>query len=208
MRENFMRFLAPALRLCLVLAVLAASAAGQTNPNPGASATVPAGLPATMMRYSEVLPGGSGASRSGVFPLTFSLYSDPYTGAPLWSEQQSVSVDAEGRYTVLLGAATPLSAGLFPSGEQRWLGVQVGDNPELPRVLLASQPYAITASNADQLGGLPAADYVLQSQLPGNVNASQASCSRTSNSAPVAGFEPQYDSQGELARRSGELHPL
>jgi hypothetical protein len=183
MRENFTRFLAPARRLCLALAILAASAAGQTSPNPET-------LPVNTVRYSSLIPDNSGASRSGVFLLTFSLYSDPYTESPLWSEQQSVSMDAEGRYTVLLGAATPLSAGLFPSGEPRWLGVQVGDNPEVPRVLLASQPYAITALNADQLGGVPAADYVLHSQLPGNVNASQASGSRTSASAPVAGLSP------------------
>jgi len=197
MEKSFMQSLASTFRLCLLTVVLTAAAAGQTTPAPGASAAIPAGLPVTMVRYSAVLPGGS-----GVLFVTFSLYSDPATGAPLWSEQQSVSVDADGRYTVLLGAETPLSAGLFPSGEQRWLGVQVGDSPELPRVLLASQPYAISASNADQLGGYPAGDYVLQSQLSGNLAASQGSCSPAS--ARVAAAEcslnaiPKVNAHGEL----------
>ena len=202
MKKSFMQSLASTFRICLLLPVLAAAAAGQTTPVPGASVAIPAGLPVTMVRYSAVLPGGSGD-----FPVIFSLYSDPDTGAPLWSEQQSVSVDADGRYTVLLGAETPLSAGLFPSGEQRWLGVQAGDNPELPRVLLASQPYALTASNADQLGGYPAGDYVLQSQLSGNFAASLGSCSQGScspASARAAAAEcssnaiPKVNAHGEL----------
>ena len=202
MRETFTRFLAPALRLCLVFAVGTAAAAGQTTPDPGASAAIPAGPPVTTVKYSLVIPENSGAPRSGVFPLTFSLYADSVAGAPVWSEVQSVSVDAEGRYTVLLGAATPLSSALFPSGEQRWLGVQVADAPELPRVLLASQPYALTASNADQLGGLPAADYVLQSQLPGNFASSGNSCSPAHTWVPAAGCTPnvipRVDAHGGL----------
>jgi hypothetical protein len=159
-RERFLPSLAPAWLCLLVPVLLAAAAAGQASFDP-------ASTPVQLMRYSSVLQEG-GAPRSGVVTLAFALYSAPYTGPSLWSEQQSVSLDAEGRYTVLLGAVSPLTASLFPSGEPRWLGVQAGDDPELPRILLASQPYAITASNADQLGGLPAADYVLQSQLPGN----------------------------------------
>jgi hypothetical protein len=120
----------------------------------------------TMVKYSAVVLDASGEPRIGAFTLTFSLYSDPYAGSSLWSEQQSVTLDATGSYTVMLGAATALSAGIFPSAEQRWLGVQIGADAELPRVLLVSQPYAITAANADQLGGYPAGDYVLQSQLP------------------------------------------
>ena len=36
---------------------------------------------------------------------------------------------------------------------------------EMPRVLLASVPYALKASDADTLGGLPASSYVTTSQL-------------------------------------------
>jgi hypothetical protein len=202
MSERFLRSLAAALRFCLLPVFLAAAAVGQTSPDPGGVTAIPAAVPVNMVRYSAVLPDGSGAVRSGVVTLTFSLYSDPYTGSSLWSEQQSVSVNAEGRYTVLLGAATPLNAGVFPSGEQRWLGVQVGGDPELPRVLLASQPYAITASNADQLGGYPAGDYVLQSQLPGDFSALQGSCSQAHGKPAAADCSPnaipKANAHGEL----------
>ncbi len=195
MKKSVMRYLVPSLQLCLVFILLAAAAAGQSSPDPVT-------VPVSTVRYSSVIPDSSSAPRSGVVPLTFSLYADPDTNSPLWSEHQSVSVAADGRYTVLLGATTPLNAALFPSGEQRWLGVQVGDNPELPRVLLAGQPYAITASNADQLGGLPAADYVLQSQLPGNFASSPASCSPAPARSPAAECTPnaipKANSHGEL----------
>ncbi|MBI3406411.1 MAG: hypothetical protein HY046_13235, partial [Acidobacteria bacterium] len=42
---------------------------------------------------------------------------------------------------------------------------QVPDEPEQPRVLLVSVPYALKASDADTLGGRPATEYLLRSQL-------------------------------------------
>jgi len=41
-----------------------------------------------------------------MFALTFSLYEVQEGGSPLWSESQKVRTDDQGRYTVLLGAAS------------------------------------------------------------------------------------------------------
>ncbi|MFB3816000.1 MAG: hypothetical protein ACE14L_18000, partial [Terriglobales bacterium] len=86
----------------------------------------------------------------GVAGITFALYKDQHGGAPLWLETQNVAVDANGRYTVHLGAnrAHGIPAELFASGEARWLGVQPEGQPEQPRVLLVSVPYALSAANA------------------------------------------------------------
>jgi hypothetical protein len=192
--RTFIRESAVPLRLWLLLVFLASAIAAQPTPYPGG--------PTTMVKYSAVVLDGSGAPRSGVFTLTFSLYSDPYVGSALWSEQQSVTLDAAGHYTVLLGASAALSTGLFPSGEQRWLGVQIGSDPELSRVLLVSQPYAITASNADQLGGYAAGEYVLHSQLPGALTALQSSLPAWPHSSLAAAYTtnviPKATSNGQL----------
>jgi hypothetical protein len=64
---------------------------------------------------------------------------------------------------VQLGAANPngLPAGLFSTGEARWLEVQMAGEPAQPRVLLASVPYALKAGDATTLGGLPASAFAL-----------------------------------------------
>lgn len=99
-----------------------------------------------------------------VLVVTFSLYRDRESGAPLWSETQAVTLDAHGYYTVLLGATRPegLPLDLFTSGQAKWLGAQpqlpgVG---ELPRELLGGAAYALKAADADTLGGKPASAYV------------------------------------------------
>ena len=102
--------------------------------------------------------------------LTFSLYELQEGGSPLWWESQKVQLDAEGRYTVLLGAsqAEGLPLDLFTSGKALWLGVQpqLPGATEQPRVLLVAVPYALKASDADTLGGKPASAYALAGPAP------------------------------------------
>lgn len=99
--------------------------------------------------------------------MTFALYAVEAGGEALWFETQTVEADAQGRYTVLLGAmhADGLPMDLFTSGEARWLGVSVGKLPEQARVLLVAVPYALKAADADTLGGKPATAFVASDQL-------------------------------------------
>jgi len=111
--------------------------------------------------------------------LVFSLYALQEGGAPLWSEQQNLTLDAQGRYTVLLGAGSPegLPLDLFTSGAARWLGVtpSLPGAVELPRVLLVGMPYALKAADADTLGGLPASAFV---QVGAGVSASASGAAK------------------------------
>jgi hypothetical protein len=95
-------------------------------------------------------------------------------GAPLWLETQNVTPDANGRYTIYLGAnhtnGVPLD--LFASAEARWLGVQPEKQPEQARILLTSVPYALTAGDAQTLGGQPLSAFVLASAANGVATAS------------------------------------
>jgi hypothetical protein len=74
---------------------------------------------------------------------------------------------ATGQYRVLLGStsATGLPSDLFSPQEQRWLGVKVEGQPEQPRVLLVSVPYAMKAAEADTLAGHSVSEFVTTSTL-------------------------------------------
>jgi len=56
---------------------------------------------------------------NGPAEMTLALYKDEIGGEPLWTEVQTVEIDKQGRYTVLIGAtqAEGLPVELFPSGE-------------------------------------------------------------------------------------------
>jgi hypothetical protein len=99
---------------------------------------------------------------TGVAGITFTLYSEQTGGAPLWMETQNVTADAKGHYTALLGATQSggLPAELFSSEQARWVGIQVQGQPEQPRVLLVSAPYALKAGDAETIGGLPPSAFV------------------------------------------------
>jgi len=73
--------------------------------------------------------------------------------------------DSTGHYTVLLGStkAKGIPADLFSTQEQRWPGVQVQGEPEQPRVLLMSVPYAMKAGNSETVDGLPPSAFMLKS---------------------------------------------
>lgn len=52
---------------------------------------------------------------------------------------------------------------LFTSAQAQWLGVRVEAQPEQPRVMLLSVPYALKAGDAETLGGKPASAFLTAS---------------------------------------------
>ncbi|HYG98453.1 MAG TPA: hypothetical protein VD837_04925 [Terriglobales bacterium] len=141
-----------------------------------------------VIRFGGVIKGTTGSPTTGPVSVTFAIYKDQEGGAPLWLETQNVKLDANGRYTTLLGTnhAVGVPSDLFSSGEARWLGVQAEGQPEQSRVLLVSVPYALKAADADTLGGLPASAFMLagtstQKSEGGNVSVAVV----PSNSGPL-----------------------
>jgi hypothetical protein len=151
------------LRACFVLVsflsvVVCTTVAQTAAPNSTlASTQVP-----RLIKFSGVAQDQTHKPVSGVVGVTFSLYKDQQGGSPLWVETQNVQVDATGHYTVMLGSASadgvPLS--LFSSAEAHWISTQIAGQPEQPRVLLLSVPYALKAADAETLGGLPASAFM------------------------------------------------
>ena len=136
--------------------LLAARSFAQTAP-----VNVAIGVP-PVIRFSGTL-----AVAAGHVPVTFGLYREETGDELLWAETQILLVDASGRYTVVLGMASPLPANLFVSGEARWLDVAVEGLAPQPRRLLVSVPYALKAADAETVGGKPLSAFLLAGEKTG-----------------------------------------
>jgi trimeric autotransporter adhesin len=151
------------LRACFVVvtflcAVVVSTPAQTAAPN---SSLVSMQIP-RLIKFSGVAQNETRKPVTGVVGVTFSLYKDQQGGSPLWAETQNVRADETGHYTVMLGSASadgvPLS--LFSSAEAHWISTQISGQPEQPRILLLSVPYALKAADAETLGGLPASAFM------------------------------------------------
>lgn len=176
------------VRICvpLVLLLLAAPRLQAQSPSASPSSAVP-----RVVRLTGTFVPANGLAPAPVETVTLAIYADETGGAPLWQETQYVTVDAEGRYAVLLGATQPegLPVEMFSSGEAHWLGrrfERTGET-EQRRVLLASVPYALKAQDAETLGGRPAAAYVLADSPRSTTSGEPAPSAMTGTQAQTFG---------------------
>jgi hypothetical protein len=139
-----------------------ASAVAQAVSASSVQASVP-----RLVQFAGTLKDAWARPVSGVASVTFAIYAEQDGGTALWSETQNVIAESNGHYSAVLGAATAngVPAELFGAGQSRWLGVTIARQQEMPRILLASVPYALKAADAETLGGLPASAYVTAQSL-------------------------------------------
>jgi len=95
--------------------------------------------------YQGILKNADGTSvTDGTYSITFKLYDISTEGTPLWTEKQSLTVNA-GIFNHILGSINPLE---IPFDKQYWLGIIIGDGIELkPRMKLASSAYSLNAAS-------------------------------------------------------------
>jgi len=183
------------LRIACVLIELLSSTLflpAQTASTGSASTQVP-----PLIQFSNVATDEGGNTLSGVVNITFSLYTSQQGGEALWIEtQNNVPLEPTGHYSVQLGITKPngVPTALFTTGEARWLGVQIAQQPEQPRVLLLSVPYALKAGDATTIGGLPPSAFVLAAPATGS--AASAPTTFTELSASPADAPPASDVTG------------
>jgi len=110
-----------------------------------------------MINYQGKLTDPSGAPVNDTVQMVFSIYVDEGGATLLWTETQTAVITEKGVFNVLLGSANPIPDSVF-DGSVRYLGVKVGDDPEItPRKQIVSVPYAYKSLRADS------ADYSLKS---------------------------------------------
>ena len=103
--------------------------------------------PATMV-YQGRLADTDGNPIVDEVAVNFAIYGAPDADPvdSIWSETLPITPDDQGVFTVELGTTVPLTTSLF-NGEPRFLGIKVGDDAQMiPFQLLASAPYAISAT--------------------------------------------------------------
>ena len=95
-----------------------------------------------LMNYQGTLTDGDGVALDTTVSMTFSIYTDSVGGSQVWTETQLAVAVGSGLFNVLLGSVNRIPDTVFKDPE-RWLGVQVGGDPELtPRQRIASVGYA------------------------------------------------------------------
>src|SRR5579859_2426052 len=168
--------------VCLLL-LTATLMVAQSTSTADSSTTVP-----QMVKFTGALKDHLGHARTGMIGVSFALYKEQYDGTPLWLEPQNVEADSDGNYSVLLGSTKTegLPADLFSTSEPRWLGVQVEGEAEQPRILFVSVPYALRASDAATIGGLPPSAF-MRASAPGSSRQGNSPITSTTGTAEAPG---------------------
>jgi len=136
--------LAAAALLGLLIAGSAAAQPGVDEPFGQGSASV-ASVVSPLLQYQGRLsdPSTGEPVEDGDYTMSFSLYASQTGGAPLWTEEKSVSVQG-GLFSTALGDTTALDLGLF-NGRALWLGIAVEGDPEAtPRQPVLPVAYAMS----------------------------------------------------------------
>ena len=123
------------------------------------------GVP-SVMPYQGFLNDGTGVPVTGSVNITFKLYEELISDAPVWEERvDNVNVNA-GAFSVNLGTVSTNLRDYVYTGRAQYIGVSINEGPELsPRTQLGSLPYAFLAYNASRLEGRAAADFVTQEEF-------------------------------------------
>jgi hypothetical protein len=100
-----------------------------------------------VLSYQGALLDTSGAPMpDGEYRFTLRIYPDSIGGTPLWMGERLVQV-RRGLFSTQLGG-TPGFGSLFTA--QRWLSVQVGSDPEIPRrIPLLATAYSFRSTRSD-----------------------------------------------------------
>ena len=112
--------------------------------------------------YQGRLSDVSGNPLDGIHQINFSLYDLETGGLPIWTEQQSVTVE-NGIFSVRLGAVTPFAGNEFEN-PVLYLELEIYNSDSTswetlaPRQELSSTAYARKAANSDRLEGNSIAD--------------------------------------------------
>jgi subtilisin-like proprotein convertase family protein len=190
MRGSMMRFL-------LGLAVF--STAGIVAPGISQAA-----VPGTVQVEGALTSLTGTAVTDGTYIMKFGIYADPQGGVPLWLEGPVDVTVKGGGFNLKLGNTIPLSPLLLAGVQGGWLGVQVGQDPELPRRQLGSVFHALRAGVAE---GLACTGCVTEAMLdPGALKAyakslDLAKVATSGSYADLTGAPDlsQYAKKGELA---------
>ncbi|MFC1683670.1 hypothetical protein ACFL0G_05650 [Candidatus Zixiibacteriota bacterium] len=105
-----------------------------------------------LMNYHGTLTDSGGVVLDTTVAMTFSIYNDSLGGSTVWTETQPWVEVSAGAFNVLLGSVNSIPDTVF-NAPGRWLGVQVGGDPEMtPRRQITAVGYAFRSAESDTAG--------------------------------------------------------
>ena len=138
------------------------------------TAPLPAYADVQVAVQGSLRTAGGGVVPDGSYALALRIYDAPQDGAMLYEQLELAVPVSGGLFDLSLGGkpANPLPPGAFADPDNRWIAVQVGGDPELPRVPLVRVPFAVRADEATVALGLACSGCVTGAALaPASVQA-------------------------------------
>lgn len=103
------------------------------------------------LAYQGRLLKADGTPQAGKTAVTFSIYDADVSGAPRWSENQTLEL-SDGYYATFVGEVVPLPAGLF-DGTDKYLEISVAGAALAPRQRIGSVGYALMCAESKKVSG-------------------------------------------------------
>jgi hypothetical protein len=105
-----------------------------------------AGVEPKLVNFQGYLTDTGGTALDGTYGLTFRIWDSAVGGTVLWTETHPTATVINGNVSALLGSRVPMTLA-FDVGQNRYLGVQVGNDPEMtPRQHLLPSHHSVVSS--------------------------------------------------------------
>ena len=122
--------------------------------------TTSAGVPAEITVQGRLTNSTGSPVTPGAKTLTFKIFNAETAGIEIWpggvGEIQTITTDAEGRWTAQVGSLVPIPDSVF-NRSTRWLQITVYDGVNPPEILsrlrLTTSPYSYRVSTVDSASG-------------------------------------------------------
>ena len=117
-----------------------------------------AGTPTTVSIQGLLRSAGGGPGADGNYSMSFAIYGAAQGGTAAWSEGPVTVTVTAGSFTQELGAVKTLDVTALAALPAQWIGVTVGNEPELPRKPLRATLFALHAGVATSAMSAKSAD--------------------------------------------------
>lgn len=120
------------------------------------TSTALAAVPETFPVQGLLSTSAGQPAPDGSYVAVFTIWDEENDGTQLWKETLGIVV-TDGVFSAVLGREIALPTAAFDTGAARWLQVQLGAEPPLPRRSLDAVPYALVARRLGCTGCVDAA---------------------------------------------------
>jgi len=108
---------------------------------------VEAAVPQLISLQGRLTNPTTGSAYTGALTITFSIWNASSFGTNMWIETQTVNLDSNGFFDVLLGGVSPIPQ----LSEDSYLQLEIGGEVLSPRQRIVSSAFALRAGTAEDV---------------------------------------------------------